>query len=387
MKRFLILILALSLMLTMLGCSKDQGEEVSATNERADTASLNEENTSGNNDYVTVTDMLGRQVKIKKPIERIIVNHWDLGEVVSMVVGPEYENILVGVGGSGSAAEFQKVYGKALPGLQDMAVISASGNSSYDLEMIIKLQPDVFFINSSGSYLENAKKQVEDLEKAGIPVFFFTFGQDVINSPQEGIRLLGQVFEKEARAKEITDFIDRQFDLVDSRLEGLEDEDRPRVYYEHSRGADINSYGSTNIKGGWATIIEKAKGKNIGKDSLMENNQIDPEYLLKVDPDFIFFSTGLGYKDASTDKTPELINKLVQRLGWEDLKAVKNKEVHAMFHDHSRSAFAFYPTLYMAKNFYPDLMEDLDSDQILKEFYDKFLLVDYEDGLWSYKLD
>lgn len=344
----------------------------------------NSKESNTENKEITVVDMTGREVKIKKPIKNFIVNQWDLGEVISMIVGKDYENMLKGVGTSGSSESFQKVYGDELPGLKDMAFIGGGGQASYDLETIIKIQPDVFFINSRGSFLKDRQKDIEDLEKAGIPVFIFTLGEDAINSPLKGIEIIGELFDNKEKAKEINEFIQTQFDLIESRLSKIED--RALIYYEHSKGADRNNYGSTTINGGWATIINKARGHNISIDIMNESGKIAPEYLLKTNPDFVLFSTALGYLDVSNSKAPKLINEAINRTGWDGLNAVKNKEVHALFHDHSRTPFAFYPTLYLAKTFYPELMEDVNPDAILEEFYSKFMLVKYEDGTWSYKL-
>lgn len=381
-KKLITFLLVLILGLSLNGCMSNK--ENTSTNEDVQVEVASD---SASEDEITLTDMTGREVTIKRPIEKIIVNQWDLGEVISMVVGAEYEDMLKAVGGSGSADNFQRVYGNAMPKLENMTTISGGGQKGYDLETIIKIQPNVFFVNSRGSFLQDRMKDIEDLEKAGIPVFILTLGEDAINSPMEGISILGKIFDKEERAKEINDFIQSQFDLVDENLKDVNDEDRVSIYYEHSNKATKTTYANTNVEGGWATIIEKAKGKNIATGFLTENVAIDPEYLLKTNPDTIMFSTSLGYVDEQSSRAPKLINEVIQRTGWDTLDAVKNKRVYALFHDHSRTPFAFYPTLYLAKQFYPEQMKDVNPDDILKEFYDRFMLVECDDGVWSYKLN
>jgi len=46
----------------------------------------------------------------------------------------------------------------------------------------------------------------------------------------------------------------------------------------------------------------------------------------------------------------------------------------------------FYAYEFLAKTFHPDDYKDLDPDEDLKEFYDKFMPIDLE-GTWSYKYE
>lgn len=337
-------------------------------------------------DTKIITDMTGRQVEIKYPINSVIVNQWDFGEVISLLIGEKYPEILKGVGRSGSAENFKRVYGGKYPQLNDISTIGGGGKGSYDTEQIIKLNPDVFFINSSGRFLEDSLKQVKDLEKAGIPILVFTMGDNPTKSPQQAISILGEVFDKKEKAEEIINFINDQFALLKER-KVEEVSDKATIYYEHSRGVDRNTFGTTLVRGGWASIIEKAGGKNIAIDNIGENNQLAPEFVLKSDPDHILFSSALGYVTKETDGAPALAAEVVHRTGWDKLQAIKEKNLHVLFHDHSRTPFAFYPTLYLAKSFYPELMEGVNPDEILKEFYDRFMIVKYDDGIWSYKIN
>jgi iron complex transport system substrate-binding protein len=93
----------------------------------------------------------------------------------------------------------------------------------------------------------------------------------------------------------------------------------------------------------------------------------------------------LGYctKEEGAQKAEGTVGQYGKRTGWDQLTAVRENRIHMLFHDHSRNQFAFYPTLYMAKLFYPDVFASLDPDAVLKDFFDRFMLLDYEDGVWS----
>ncbi|MCR6544356.1 hypothetical protein [Dehalobacterium formicoaceticum] len=96
----------------------------------------------------------------------------------------------------------------------------------------------------------------------------------------------------------------------------------------------------------------------------------------------------MGYysPEEAQEKMDSTVGEYVQRKGWDKLKAVQNNNVFAFFHNQAQNQFGFYPTLKMAKIFYPNEFEDINPDERLKEFYDRFLPIGYDDGVWFYQL-
>lgn len=342
------------------------------------TSNTTENTTQENATEQVYKDAAGREVTISQPIETFIVNNYDLGESLAMVLGEKYADMITGTGMPNYETN-KEVYEKHFPQLKNIKNL-AGGRGPYDLEAIISLKPDVFFMNMSDNFMQTRGEEIEKVEKAGIPVYVFFMYQDAITAPRDTIRLTGEVFGEEERAQEIVDFITKQFDLVENRLKDVKEP--VTFYYERTNGM-------TSAKGGWYQILNQAGGKCIAEDVMIENSgKIDPETVLKSNPDFIIISGGLGYKSKDNPHTiNEYVDTLLSRPGWSNLDAIKNKRLFAFSHDFSRSPLSFYPVLYMAKQFYPHLMEDVNPDETLKEFYDRFMLVDYEDGTWSYKLD
>ncbi|MDO5037905.1 MAG: ABC transporter substrate-binding protein [Tissierellia bacterium] len=326
----------------------------------------------------TYTDAAGREVTLKKPLDNIIVNNYDLGESFAMVLGEDYVDIISGTCTSNYLSN-RDAYEKHYPKMKNLKSLGG-GRGPYDLEAIFELDPDVFFMNSSDGFMDSRGEEIEKIEKAGIPVFVFYMYQDPILAPRETLRYIGEIFDREERAKEVTDFIDQQFALVEERLAQVEEP--VTFYYERTSGM-------TSAKDGWYTILTKAGGQCIAEDLMVANSgKLDPETVLTENPDFIVLSGGIGYhSDSEEAEIDDFVASLRARPGWEDLDAIKEKKLFAFAHDFSRSPLSFYPILYMAKEFYPEEMKDVDPDAILKEFYDRFMIVDYEDGTWSYQID
>ncbi len=373
MKKTLVIWLTAIAMLFVFGCSPAAP---------ASSTSLSDGGQTSQSSAFTVTDMQGRTLDFKGPIRRVVVNQWDIAEVVMTVVGEEFADMFVGVGTSGSADTFQRIYGEKYPQLKDMPKIGGGGSNAFDVEAIIALKPDLFLLNTRSSSMENTLKTAEDLAKAGIPTVVTTMSENPEKSPVECIKLIGQLFGKEQRAKEIADFIEAQFAILKSQnLSGKKD--KPTVYQEKGSGT-AEEYDVTSTTDGWASIIALAGGDNIAIGSIGASGKIDPEYLIRSDPDYII-TGALGYctKEEGVQKADGTIGQYSKRTGWDQLTAVRENRIHMLFHDHSRNQFAFYPALYMAKLFYPDVFTTLDPDAVLKEFFDRFMLLDYEDGVWS----
>lgn len=80
----------------------------------------------------------------------------------------------------------------------------------------------------------------------------------------------------------------------------------------------------------------------------------------------------MGYY-ADADKSQEILRSFTTRTGWNTLSAVKNKEVYSLYHGFPPHVFAFAGLQGLAKAYYPDIFEDLNPSENLKEFYEKFM--------------
>ncbi len=150
------------------------------------------------------------------------------------VVGEEFTNMFVGVGTSGSADTFQRIYGTNIRSLRICPKSAAAGATPLTWRRSSLEARSVF---GEHQKLKHGKhpKTAEDLAKAGIPTVVTTMSENPEKSPVECIKLIGQLFGKEQRAKEIADFIEAQFTIIKSQnLSGKKD--KPTVYQEKGSG-------------------------------------------------------------------------------------------------------------------------------------------------------
>lgn len=345
---------------------------------------------------ITIKDVKGREVELSLPISTYAISTMDVIDFVIPILGRDSFDKLVGSGQDGGRGlqGYAKAYTPIIGDYMKHVGQISDHNAPFDLEMILAVDPDVMIINSAMGAHRYVLEIEDKLKSAGIPIVLIDVpGKSFDSSVQDSLKLLGQIFEKEEEANEVASFIDSQYKLIASK--NLQKrKDKPTFYYEKSGYSEV--FGSTSSsKSGWGSVINAAGGDNIGDPILLETaaskgggNTLDPEYIIQSDPDYIILSgTGAGWMDNFEGSTPSVPKfDIVNRIGWKNLKAVKNDNVYELAHATSRSIFGFYPALKMASIFYPEEFTDIDVDGIMDEFFDKFMLVDSDITGWIYKI-
>lgn len=301
---------------------------------------------------IQLTDVKGREVTIDLPISTYAISTMDVIDYMIPLMGEEAFSKLVASGqdGGGGLQTYAKLYTPVVGNYMAHVGQISDHNAPFDLEMILAQDPDILIVNSAMGAHNYALEVEEQLTEAGIPIFLIDVpGKSFTTSVQSTLEVLGKIFEKEERAKEVISFIDEQFALIASKNLNART-DQPSVYYEKSGYSQI--FGSTSTsKSGWGTVIAAAGGDNIA-----------------------------GQKPA----VPRF--DIVNRTGWSALQAVKNENVYELAHASSRAVFGFYPCLKMATIFYPEDFKDVDPEAVMDEFFERFMLVDSDVTGWCYRL-
>lgn len=345
---------------------------------------------------IVVTDVKGREVEINLPVSTYAISTMDVIDFTTPILGEDAFNMLVGSGQDGGKGlnGYAKLYTPIIGEYMKHVGQISDHNAPFDLEMILAVDPDVIIVNSAMGAHKYALEVEEQLKNAGIPIVLIDVpGKKFETSVQNTLKLLGQIFEEEERAEEVASFIDDQYSIIASK-NLAEKENKPTVYYEKSGYSEI--FGSTNTsESGWGTVIDLAGGSNIADPILIGKasgkgggNTLDPEYVIQEDPDFIILSgSGAGWMDNYEGSTPKIPKfDIVNRTGWENLKAVKNDNVYEMAHATSRSIFGFDAALKLASVFYPEDFKDVDIDSITNEFFEKYMLVDSDITNWMFRI-
>lgn len=346
-------------------------------------------------DSVTVTDAKGRQVTIGLPVSSYAISTMDVIDYMIPLKGKDAFGMLVASGqdGGDGIQKYEKLYTARVGNYMEHVGQISDHNAPFDLEMILAMDPDVLIVNSAMSAHTYALEIEAQLTKAGIPIVLINVpGKKLDKSVQQTMKLLGQVFQEEEKAAQVSAFMDKQYGLIAAK-NLAQRQDKPTVYYEKSGYSEI--YGSTSTSAtGWGLPISIAGGENIADALLLDTaasggggTNLDPEYVLKADPDYIILSgTNDGWLD-SIKGSKKCEFDIVNRTGWRNLRAVKNGDLYEFAHATSRSIYAFYPCLKMAKLFYPEEFKEVDPEGVLNEFFERFMLLNSDITTWFMTLD
>ncbi|WP_297499068.1 iron ABC transporter substrate-binding protein [Thermococcus sp.] len=307
--------------------------------------------------YTTVTDALGRSVKVPANVTRVVA------------VGPGALRILVYLNATEKVVgieEFEKrfPYGRpyilAHPELLKLPVIGPGGPGKMpDLEALLKVHPQVIFMVFVSRQMAD-----EVQEKTGIPVVVLSYGtlenftdRAFFNS----LLLAGKILGRERRAKEVIRFIESQQAYLENLTKGLKS---PTVY--------VGGVGFKGAHGITSTFTDYAPFtvlhlNNVASDLKSTNFgwvQVDKEWLLKANPDYLFVDEG-GLKIILDDykNNPDFYNSL---------RAVKEGHVYGVlpynFYN-TNIGIAMADAYYIGKVIYPSRFKSIDPVKKANEIF------------------
>lgn len=379
-KRSFLFFIGVLFVILLTGCSDNNAKNASDPND----------NTDGNGQEAEtheVTDMSGRKVVLKKEIETVAIA-FNLEEYLA-VTGEEGIDKLVGFSHKyweGRRQDAWNTYTSKFPQIGETTDIGY--NDSINIETIITLQPDVVIMSAPVNF-GFMETHLNKLETANIPVVFVDYHSQTVETHQQSTEMIGQVMNQEERAKEIGVFYADQLAVIEERVSTLEEADLPKVYMEFSRG--VTEYGSSWGKKMWGGLIQSSGGINIARD-FGEGNQVDvnPELVIAANPEVIAFTASpqedignnivLGY-EAEKDAAIEALAAYKTRDGWQNLAAVEEENMSAIYHDLSRHIFDFAGAQMLAKTIHPELFEDVNPEENLREFFEKYMPIELT-GTW-----
>ncbi len=228
-----------------------------------------------------VRDDLGRDVRFAEPPRRIITLLPSITETVCalgacdrLVATDRYSDWPVAV--------------RALP--------KAGGLDDAQVELIVSLKPDLVILSRS--------QRITD-RLADLGIASFALETDRYSDIKHNIDVLGQILGTSERAAELNDSIDARVRAIGDAARAARAGEGPRVYFEVDRAP--YAAGPTSFIG---ELLARVGARNIVTAELGAFPKLNPEYVVRYEPDVIFVSA----TDAPS---------LAERPGWDKLRAVK----------------------------------------------------------------
>ena len=318
MKRFLSMLLALSLLLSLTVCVQAQP--------------------------VVLTDMAGREVSIEAVPERIVSGYYIS---TSTLIALGLSDKLVGIE---AKADKRPIYKLSAPQL--IALPNVGTAKEFNLEGCLALEPDLVILPLK------LKSAAQTLEELGIDVLLVN--PESQEQLMEMIALLGDATGTADRAGELADYIQTQQAAL---AELLADADAPTVYLG-GNSALLSTAGQAMYQ---SDMIVRAGGVNVA-DEIQDTYWVDISYeqLLAWDPEYIILASDAAYtaQDVLADEN------------LKDCTAVKNGNVFHLPADveswDSPVPSGFLGSCWMASVLHGDLVTESDCTAWINEFYGTF---------------
>ena len=320
-----------------------------------------------------IVDQLGRSVAIPQKVTRVVcLMHHALNIMLELQAG----DTLVGV---------IKGWDKLLfDGIKDiyprLKTLPTPGDlSTVNMEEVLKLNPDVVIVTHY--FPSNLIKKMEDAGLAVVAISLYTadFEQASKANPKlldpdkaytvglkQGVTLLGEILGKQAKAKELNDFIAEKRALVGNRVSDIPETKRTRCYIANP---NLYTYGSGKYPG---VIMNRAGGVNVARE-IDGYKQVDMEQILVWNPEVIFVQ----------DRYANVAQQIQKDSAWKGINAVKDHRVYLTPEyvkpwGHPCPESMALGELWMGKKLYPDRFKDIDMSKIVNEFYTRFYGVPYK---------
>ncbi|BBO82348.1 ABC transporter substrate-binding protein [Desulfosarcina ovata subsp. sediminis] len=339
-----------------------------------------------------IVDSRCARVSIPRKIERVITVSDGLIEGVMTVIG--VEDRLVGIG---SSCLEKTDYRFCHPSEKGESICSEDGmhtitflrrqiaklpqiafwNTAPNYEKIASLAPDLMIVRVGscwhGNDSDQIPKSIKTIESLGIPLVVLhspnTYAQPDIRFMHEEIRIIGKIFQREARAEKLIAYLESSVNVVRARTKDIPEKARPRILFlglsskaRENGGAGtvfglgtIDSYLLQDVVHGINAFQERGYFKILGT-----------EQILSLNPDAILLPTAWGHHP------PQELYGAPYYAYLRELDAVKNRRVASLpFTPCNCDKRLEYPIdiMVMAKTAYPDRFADIDLTDWMIDFY------------------
>lgn len=234
------------------------------------------------------------------------------------------------------------------------APITASND--LNMEELIAAKPDVVLVSS--------EKQAEAVRNAGMTAVRVSFSD--MDGLMQTVNLTAEVLGTQGayeRAQKYNDYMKKNLKLIEERLKGLPDNERPKVLHLGS-GVDVHTVSGTGI------VIDewiKIAGGTNAASSVKGMKSVSMEQITSFAPDVIIIGGDTSAKGVETIKSDA---------AWKDVPAVKNNKVirnpYGTFNWDRYSTEEALQVLWAAKTLHPQKFTDVDLVKETQEFYSTF---------------
>lgn len=333
--------------------NKDEGNKTEAVGQDAQ---------KGDQETITMVDDRGIEVTFPKNPQRIVISSiLPLTSVYCLYRGGTEG--LVGIPAAAMSAAEHSYLAKMYPEILDIECKFSAGGD-VNVEEVLNLDPDVVF------YRANEEEEGDMYARAGIPAVAFStskYGPDTIATFAGWIGHLDTIFGAGDKTQGIVEYGEEVLSMLRDRTSSLTEEDRPSAIVFSGFSENQLTVAGGDIFAEF--YITEGGGINMASE-LSGSKTVNMEQIYEWNPEVIFINNFCPYIPD------DLYNNAIEGYDWSEVEAVKNHRVYKF----PLGTYRWYPPagdaplslVWVAKQIHPELFEDIDMDQMVKEYYEKF---------------
>ncbi|MDR2460406.1 MAG: ABC transporter substrate-binding protein [Deltaproteobacteria bacterium] len=306
--------------------------------------------------FMSVTDSFGREVQVPKDPQRILPLTTASTELIRIMGAMDR------VVGTTSIVKTREDLFPEIIKLPDVG-----RGFTPNLEVLVRLDPDlvITWCDYPGPELEGL------LEPLGIKVLRL----DIMHPKDffRETRVLASILGGDAPERG-ENFLAWYGELENSLQESIVKSGlaKPTVLVEQPSSPGVLVGRPSGIYG----TTEEAGGENLASFITLRSAEVDIEWILRADPDFylkVFRSSGIGPTEEGSRIMDEMREEIINRKGWENLRAIREGNVHVLDADLCGGPRNIVGVYTVAQWFYPELVPQEKAGAIRAEYLQKFL--------------
>ena len=357
MKKIVTMLLMLSMLLAMAACAGAPGAAPAASqaDETAAASTASQETPPGTR---MITDSMDRNVEIPYSVERIVCVGVGALRYTCYVGGADR---VVGVEDYETKPGMSRLYNYVNFDLfQNLPVTGTNGEPF--VEEIINVDPQVIVMSSYASQDPDELSQ-----KTGIPVVVVPGSDTTLDEKAYvTIRILGELYQLEDRAEDLTDYLKSIRKDLDDRTASIAEDAKPTCYVGGVSFKGHHGFeGTEAYYGPFELIHAKNLANTTGQTGAFN---IDVEQVLSWDPEIIFLDfNGMNLINEDYGAHPDFYNALT---------AVQEGKVYSQISFRSSASnleTALADAYYAACVMYPQQFQDIDPVEKAGEIFTKLL--------------
>ena len=345
----------------------------------------NKENNITQEDPITITDMVGRNVSFdRNSIKRVVcigagaLRLYSYVGDINLIVG--VEDIDRNVNANRFAGASRPYYDANVEYFSTLPTVGVGGPAAQvaEPEKIINVNPDLII-----SEYEDVKKADDLQQQLNVPVLVTSYGGANVFSEQvkNSLTMLGKALKKEEKAQTLNQYIADCKSELQEKVKDITEENAPSMYV-----GCLGNWG----KQGFTTTSKQYPAFNVSKikniaSSLLNENQgpVELEKIIEANPDKVIIDAAGAeiFKEAyKADPTT-----------YQAIDAIKNGEMYlqmAFNAYYTNLEIALMNCYYIASIAYPSLYEGFDitkkSNEITKAFLGKEMYDSIKNMKYSY---